>query len=261
MGALKLGTINEFKKDKLLVKIYETRNEMGSAAAAEASTTVKELLAGKEEITVIFAAAPSQNEFLEALAGDSSIDWRRINALHMDEYVGLPEDAPQRFGNFLKEAIFSKVPFKSVHYLNGNAEDIDAECERYASLIKDLKPDAVFMGIGENGHIAFNDPHVAFFNDKKLVKKVELDEACRIQQVHDGCFTALSKVPTHALTLTIPALMDARYHFCVVPGATKAQAVFDTVMGDISSSCPASVLRKYDGCILYLDSDSASEIL
>ena len=178
----------------------------------------------------------------------------------MDEYIGLPENAPQKFGNFLKDAIFGKVPFKSVHYIDGSAPDIEAECERYSSLIGKLKPDAVFMGIGENGHIAFNDPHVAFFNDKKLVKKVKLDEACRTQQVNDGCFKKLEDVPTHALTLTIPALMDAGYHFCVVPGSTKAQAVFDTLTGDISESCPASVLRKYDGCILYLDSDSGRDI-
>ena len=256
-----LSIIKEFKKDKLNVKVYETRIEMGVAAAKEASEVLNELLERKDEVTVIFAAAPSQNEFLDAMAKDASIDWARINALHMDEYIGLPESAPQRFGNFLKEAIFGKVPFKSVHYLNGNAESIEAECKRYSSLIKELEPDAVFMGIGENGHIAFNDPHVAFFNDKKLVKPVKLDLECRMQQVNDGCFERLEDVPTHALTLTIPALMNAGYHFCVVPGKTKAQAVFDTLMGDISESCPASVLRKYDGCILYLDADSARDVL
>jgi glucosamine-6-phosphate deaminase len=251
----------QFEKDKLLVKIFDTRAEMGQAAAADAAKALKALLEEKDDITVIFAAAPSQNEFLAAMAKDSSIDWARINALHMDEYIGLPESAPQRFGNFLKDAIFGKVPFKSVNYIDGGAGDIEAECERYSSLINDLKPDAVFMGIGENGHIAFNDPHVAFFNDKKLVKKVKLDEACRMQQVNDGCFERLEDVPTHALTLTVPALMGAEYHFCVVPGKTKAQAVFDTLMGDISESCPASVLRKYDGCILYLDADSARDVL
>ena len=256
-----MGTIREFRKDKLTVKIYKTRDEMGRAAAAEAASAMKELLSHKDEITVIFAAAPSQNEFLSALAGDGSIDWRCINALHMDEYIGLPEGAPQSFGAFLKAAIFGKVPFKSVHYLDGAAKDTAAECERYSSLIEDLAPDAVFMGIGENGHIAFNDPHAAFFNDKKLVKEVALDGACRTQQVNDGCFPALSDVPTHALTLTIPALMRAQYHFCAVPGASKARAVFDTITGDISESCPASVLRKYDGCVLYLDADSARDIL
>jgi len=256
-----LGIIKQFKKDKLEVKIYKTRAEMGISAAREASKVLKKMLLEKDEITIIFAAAPSQNEFLESISQDSGIDWERINALHMDEYIGLSKDAPQGFGNFLKRTIFDKIPLKSVHYLDGNAKDIEAECKRYSKLIEEMRPDVVFMGIGENGHIAFNDPPVADFRDDKLVKVVELDLMCRNQQVNDGCFQSLSDVPTHALTLTIPALMNAKYHFCVVPAKTKAQAVLNTINDEISEGCPASILRMYDNCVLYLDSDSGQKLL
>ena len=149
--------------DKLKVKVYSSRDEMGKGAAADVTNKIKELLAEKDEINMLFAAAPSQNEFIASLLADKDIDWTKINAFHMDEYIGLSDDAPQRFGNFLKERIFSKVPFKSVHYINGGAKDVDAECERYTQLLKQNPIDIVCMGIGENGHIAFNDPHVAFF--------------------------------------------------------------------------------------------------
>ena len=149
-------------------------------------------------------------------------------AYHMDEYIGLAPDAPQGFGNFLRRSLFEKVPFAGVEYLNGGADDIDAEIRRYSQILRKHPADMVFMGIGENGHIAFNDPHVAHFDDCALVKKVELDERCRAQQVHDGCFDAIDQVPTHALTLTIPALVRAERIFCMVPAATKAEAVEHT---------------------------------
>ena len=243
-------------KDKLVVKKYETRDEMGAAACVEAAECLRKMLAEKEEINAIFAAAPSQNEFLAELSKAPGIDWNRVNAFHMDEYVGLRADAPQGFGNFLKEHIFSLAPFKTVNYINGGAEDVDAECERYTALLKTHPVDVVFLGIGENGHIAFNDPHVAEFNDKATIKKVELDLVCRQQQVNDGCFATLDDVPTHALTLTIPTLVSADYMFCMVPAATKANAVKATVYGDISEVCPASILREHKNATLYVDADS-----
>ena len=166
---------------------------------------------------MIFAAAPSQNDVLLALTEDKSIDWTRVNAFHMDEYVGLPKDAPQGFGNFLSAHIFSLAPFKSVNYIDCTAENPEAECERYAELLKNNPTDIVVMGIGENGHIAFNDPWVADFNDEKWVKVVPLDEVCRNQQVNDGCFAHVDEVPTHALTLTVPTLVRAPWLFCIVP--------------------------------------------
>lgn len=239
-------------------EIYADRQLMGTSAAAKAAARIRILLAEQELVNIIFAAAPSQNEFLAALVQQPDIDWKRVNAFHMDEYVGLDDAAPQRFGRFLEERIFKKLPFNVVNYLNGNAGTPDEECERYAALLKEFKVDVVCMGIGENSHIAFNDPHVADFSDSVLVKKVTLDEACRQQQVNDGCFATLKDVPVHALTLTVPALMQARYIFCVVPGPTKAQAVKHTLCSEMSERYPATILRTHENAVLFLDKDSAS---
>ena len=242
---------------KLPVRIYDTRRSMGEAAAADVAACIRELLAVKQEIYMIFAAAPSQNEFLAALAATPGIEWNRIHALHMDEYVGLPADAPQGFGNFLRAAIFGQVPFASVDYI-GTESDPDETCRRYAALLQGIQVDIVCMGIGENGHIAFNDPPVADFNDPLTIKKVALDETCRLQQVHDGCFARIEEVPRYAVTLTVPTMFRARYIFCIVPAPTKANAVRATVCGPISEQCPASILRTPDHAILYTDSDSAA---
>ncbi len=238
------------------VNIFETRKEMGQYAAAECAGCIKDLLKIKKEINMIFAAAPSQNEFLEALAADKTIDFSSINAFHMDEYVGLGKTAPQRFGEFLRTHIFDLVNFKSVHYLN--TDDEESECRRYAELLKEYPVDIVCMGIGENGHIAFNDPHAAKFDDSSAVKIVELDEICRRQQVNDGCFESIDDVPEKALTLTVPALKAAAHHFCIVPSATKAEAVKRTIMGEITEKCPATVLRLCPDARIYLDNESSS---
>lgn len=249
--------LNEFYAGRLKTSIYDTREEMGRCAAKEAAEALCAVLAVKDECNVIFAAAPSQNDFLAALCRES-VEWERINAFHMDEYIGLDEDAPQRFGNFLKAAVFDRVPFKSVHYIHGNAADITGEIRRYSDLLTAHPVDIVFMGIGENGHIAFNDPHVAKFDDLCLMKQVELDERCRQQQVNDGCFAALEVVPRYALTLTVPALLSADRIFCIVPCETKAEAVYKTVCGEIRETLPASALRTHKNAALYLDIHSAA---
>jgi len=248
--------ISSFQKDKLKVQIYPARLDMGIAAAKETTAVIRDLLAVKPEVNMIFAAAPSQNEFLEALCAEKNIDWQRINAFHMDEYVGLPEDAPQRFGNFLKARIFDKMPFRTVNYLDGNRQP-EEECKRYTELLQQHPTDVVCMGIGENGHIAFNDPHVAHFDDPALVKVVDLDEICRRQQVNDGCFATLDRVPTHALTLTVPALMNGKFLFCMVPAKTKAWAVYHTINDPVSEKIPATCLRNHNNAVLYVDTDSA----
>lgn len=245
------------KVDKLDVKIFENRTLMGEAAAADIKACFKKLLAEKDEINVIFAAAPSQNDVLKSLAEDKDIEWNRINAYHMDEYIGLSADAPQGFGNFLKAHIFDLAPFKSVNYIDCTATDPEAEAERYGKLLIENPTDVVIMGIGENGHIAFNDPGVAEFNDKKVVKPVKLDEVCRQQQVNDGCFKDISEVPTHAMTLTVPTLVKAPNLFCIVPAPTKANAVYKTLREPINEDCPASILRTQDAAVLYLDGDSS----
>lgn len=257
-----MSLIKALNADKLNVRIYDTRKAMGDAAGNDVADKICELLKTKSELNMIFAAAPSQNETLAALLERKDVEWEKINAYHMDEYIGLPANAPQRFGNFLKEAIFDKVPFKSVNYIDCTGTDPEVECQRYGDLLSKIKIDIVVLGIGENGHIAFNDPPVADFNDKCIIKPVELDNICRTQQVNDGCFAKLDDVPKTALTLTIPTLFNADYLFCSVPAPTKADAVYHTVTDkEISTACPATIMRKHENAILYCDSDSASKIL
>jgi glucosamine-6-phosphate deaminase len=252
--------IQSFDADHLHVNVYPTREEMGAAAARDAAAQIQQLLKTKELVNIVFAAAPSQNEMLFHLASHQDIDWSRVNAFHMDEYVGLSENAPQRFGHFLEQAIFGKQSFHAVHYINGNAADPAAECSRYAALLEAHPVDMVCMGIGENTHIAFNDPHVADLNDPLMVKLVELDEVSRMQQVHDGCFASIEEVPRTAITLTIPALLKAASIFCVVPGINKAQAVYHTINSPVSALYPSTALRQHEHAALYLDLKSASMV-
>lgn len=244
--------------DKLQVQIYDNRSQMGAAAARDIRDKMLALLAQKESINMIFAAAPSQNDVLAALVADPTIPWNRVNAFHMDEYVDLPASAPQGFANFLRQHLFEKVNFRSINCLNCQAADPQAECDRYTSLLAANPTDVVVLGIGENGHIAFNDPDVADFHDSAAVKIVALDAICRQQQVNDGCFGCIDSVPTHAMTLTVPTLVSAPYLFCIVPGPTKAKAVQQTLCGPVSENCPASVLRRCHGAKLYLDADSGA---
>jgi glucosamine-6-phosphate deaminase len=248
----------ELKVDNLEVKIYSDRLSVGRAAADVVCIQIFQLLKEQGFVNMIFAAAPSQNEFLEALIGRTDVDWKHINAFHMDEYIGLPVGHSALFSSFLKKQLFEQLPFHTVNYINGSAVDVKSECERYADLLLKYPPDIVCMGIGENGHIAFNDPPVADFNDLMMVKVVELDAECRQQQVNDGCFPGLDKVPTHALTLTIPALMGGKYIFCIVPGKNKAKAVYNTLNYEINEHCPASVLRRHPQAVLFLDNESSS---
>jgi glucosamine-6-phosphate deaminase len=251
--------MKELIKDKLSVKLLENRAFMGELAATMVSEKINELLGTKQFVNMIFAAAPSQNEFLEALI-TKDVDWGRINAFHMDEYLKLDANAPQSFGNFLRDRLFNKVTFRTVHYLDGNAQDAQQECLRYSNLLNHYKTDIVCMGIGENTHLAFNDPHVADFDDLVLVKVVDLDEQCRVQQVNDGCFNTVKDVPTHALTLTIPALFKSTYAYCMVPGENKAKAVYHTLNESISEKYPSTVLRKHPNAILFIDEKSGALI-
>lgn len=245
---------------ELEAQVYNDRKSMGSAAARAAIEAIESLLARKESINMLFAAAPSQDELLEGLRNSSRIPWDRINAFHMDEYIGLEPSAPQGFGNFLDRALFSHVPLKNVFYINGSADDLDAECRRYSALLRKYPLDIALHGIGENGHIAFNDPPVADFNDSLMVKVVHLDEVCRQQQVHDGCFSSIQEVPSQALTITVPELIKPDYIFCTVPGPQKEPAVKSALYGEINESTPASILRRTK-TRLFLDKDSGGFLL
>jgi glucosamine-6-phosphate deaminase len=241
--------------DRLKVNVYTDRRAMGAAAGAHVAAAMRRLLSSKPNVRMIFAAAPSQNETLETLVAAGGIDWSRVTAFHMDEYIGLADDAPQRFGRYLRDHLFDRVRPGRVHLIN-SSNNIDDECGRYGALLRETPIDIVCLGIGENGHIAFNDPPVADFNDPLTIKPVALDDACRHQQVNDGCFPSFDAVPTHAVTLTIPTLLSGAHLFCSVPGTTKRQAVQRTLSGPISTDCPSTVLRRHSDCTLYADRDS-----
>lgn len=241
--------------DNLDINVFSTRELMGRKAGEDVEKRIIDLLEKKNTIRMIFAAAPSQNELLDYLKSSDKIAWDRIIAFHMDEYVGLNHRDSHSFSTYLNEHIFRSVNFKQVYLINGKAPE-DDEIERYSKLINEAPIDIVCLGIGENGHIAFNDPPVADFEDKKTLKKIELDLSCRVQQVNEDCFDSLDEVPREAFTLSIPVLFKAEYLFCVVPGTNKRKAVFDALNGEISTKCPASILQKHPNCKFYFDKES-----
>lgn len=247
------------KVEKLSVRIFDGRAEMGKAAAEDAAKRIKAIIEEKGEANVVFAAAPSQNDLLENLL-KQDIDWTKVRGFHQDEYVGIDASEPAGFGNFLRRAIFDKVAFKELNYLLCEADKAQEKCEAYTQLLKKHPIDLIFLGIGENGHLAFNDPAVADFNDPKMVKIVELDDVCRQQQVNDGCFPCLDAVPKQAMTMTMSLIMSIPQAICVVPTVRKADAVHNALYGEVTTACPASILRQHPSAVLYLDSDSASKL-
>jgi len=249
--------IRAFKVEKLQVKIFSNRREMGKAAGQSVAEKMKEILKERKTLSIVFASAPSQNELLQELSQSPGIDWDKVTAFHLDEYIGLSTDAPESFGHFLRVKLFEKVHPGNVYYLNGMAGDLETECKWYEGLLKDHPLDIASIGIGENGHLAFNDPPFADFQDPLLVKVVELDLVSRQQQVRDRCFKELREVPQRAITLTIPAILSAKFIHCMVPGPTKAEAVRRTLQESVSTDCPATILRKHENANLFLDSDSA----
>ena len=253
--------VRQFTVDSLRVKVFPDRNALGKAAASEVAHEIKRVSRVRTNVNMIFAAAPSQNELLNELSARDDIEFSRITAFQMDEYLGLHKSGDQRFGTYLKRKLFTRAEFRQVHYLEPSDEDPEAECTRYASLLADNPVDIVCMGIGENGHIAFNDPSVADFDDPRTVKVVELDEECRLQQVHDKCFSRLEEVPGRAVTLTIPALFKAGFICCVVPGQSKAEAVKRTLREAVAPGCPASILRRHRNATLFLDVESSTLVL
>lgn len=245
--------------DNLVVKIAEDSKTVGVWSADFVAKEIANALESKDKARVIFATGASQFNFIEALIGHD-VDWKRVEAFHLDEYVGLDEQHPASFRRYLRERLFDKVNPAQVHYLDGDTNDPEGECQRYTELLMADEIDLACIGIGENGHIAFNDPPVADFDDEKWVKVVELDEACRKQQYGEGWFESLEAVPTHALTQTIPSIMRSKIISCVVPDERKAPAVKSALHGPIQTACPASILRSHDHAVLWLDQAAASLI-
>jgi glucosamine-6-phosphate deaminase len=248
---------SHFAQDaKVPYLIAPSRKDLGKRAAADVAAELRACVARQGSVRMIFAAAPSQAEMLAALIVEPGIDWKRVTAFHMDEYLGLSQDAPQRFASWLDRHLFTHVPFAAIHRMQ---PDINPEefAEHYSAALAEAPIDIVCCGIGANGHLAFNDPP-AEFNDVKSVKIVSLDDACRQQQVDDLCFSSLEQVPMRALTLTVPRLLASGSIFCCVPGSMKSKAVRLALTGPLSEECPASALRTHPNCKVYLDPDSAA---
>jgi glucosamine-6-phosphate deaminase len=259
-----LTLVAQFSVDHLQVAVYEDRGSLGHAAARCVALAIGARQAETGRANVVFAAAPSQDEFLAGLVAHRTIDWSRVVAFHMDEYLGLGPDHRASFRRYLAEHLFrlAELPPDQLRLIPGENTDRPLRtCLEYEDLLRAEPTDIVCAGIGENGHLAFNDPPVADFLDPVFIKVVRLDELCRTQQLHDGCFARIEDIPTHAYTLTIPALLAAPVVSVVVPGARKAEAVLRTLRGPISESCPASALRRHPGATLYLDRESARLIL
>lgn len=251
--------LKTFYKEKLKIEVYESENDTGIAAASHVSDVIRKAINERGTANLILATGTSQLSFIEELK-KKDIEWDRITVFHLDEYKGMSENHPASFRKYLKERILDIVNPGRVYLINGDSSDLDAEIRKYARLLEENPVDIACIGIGENGHIAFNDPPVADFNDPFLVKVVELDEACRRQQLGEGWFPSLDNVPVEAVTLTITAIMNCKSISCVVPGKRKAEAVKNTLNMEISTSCPASVLRKHPDALLFIDSEAASEI-
>lgn len=241
--------------DQVPVRVYPDREALGLAAARDIGDALVRRLASQPGVRVIFASAPSQEATLRHLARYPGIDWARVTAFHMDEYVGMPPGAPQRFATWLRQVLLDHVSAGAFHPIDPGG-DPQAAAGQYAALLAAAPVDLACLGIGVNGHIAFNDPP-ADLDDPALVKVVTLDQASRVQQVDDGCFAALEEVPAKAVTLTIPALLSAAELFCMAPGAQKKRAVTDALHGPVTGLVPASALRTHPRCTLYLDAESA----
>jgi glucosamine-6-phosphate deaminase len=252
------ASIRRFRVDQLPVEVFPNNEELGRAAAAAVAECLGRILAEKKIVRFIMATGNSQVAYTTSLLRDFALPWNRIECFHMDEYVGLSPDHPASFRRWMRERVEGVAHPRAFHYIQADAPDPQAECRRYAALLASAPIDLVSLGIGENGHIAFNDPPVADFSDPLAVKIVELEQACKQQQVGEGHFPNLAAVPTHAITLTIPTLLGVANIFCIVPERRKATAVKNTLQGPIGTACPASVLRRQANARLLLDAAAAS---
>lgn len=250
--------VRAFQADALPVRIYHSQAEMAQGAAHLAHEYLTALLGKQRTVACILATGNSQIRFLENLIALGGVDWSRLTLFHMDEYLGLDANHPASFRRYMRERVEARVRPGRFHYLEGDALLPIEECQRYAQLLAAQPIDLCCLGVGENGHLAFNDPPVASFEDELKVKLVKLDLACQQQQVGEGHFPNLEAVPQYAMTLTIPMLCSARKMLCVAPEKRKAPAVRDMLNGPITTSCPASILRRQSHATLLLDTDSAS---
>ncbi len=239
------------------ISVSPTKMAMAEAAAAKASELLRGAIARKGRAVFVAATGASQFEFLDCLTSTPDIDWSATTMFHLDEYIGLPESHPASFRRYLRERLIERVNPGTVHLIRGDAPDPQAECRRLNDLLAGYEVDVSFVGIGENGHLAFNDPPADFdVADPYII--VELDEACRRQQLGEGWFTTLDEVPHRAVSMTVKQIMKSRAIVCTVPDQRKAQAVTDCLTGEVTPLHPASILRCHDHVSLFLDADAAS---
>lgn len=253
-------TLRQFKAGSLNIEIHPDSQSAAEAAARDAARSLIELADRNDEFGVIFATGSSQIATLSALTSTPGLPWNKVLGFHLDEYIGMPVEHPASFRGYLQHHLLSKVRLKEFHEIDGTAPDVDELCRQYALKLQNAAPQLCLLGIGENGHLAFNDPGEADFNDPRDVKVVHLDTVCRQQQASEGWFNSLNDVPKIAITVTIPALFRVPRLILSVPGPRKAEAVKRMVEGPISTACPASILHQHPNATLHLDQDSAARI-
>jgi len=257
---MKPSPISSFKLGTLAVEVYDDRKGLGQAAAALAANRLRDLARQHESLPVIFATGESQLATLHALAVIPDVPWNQIVGFRMDEYVGLPDDHPASFARYMRENLTSRVQLRCLYEIDGAEANAQKTCREYADLVRAHRPLLCLLGIGENGHLAFNDPGEGQFDDPLDVKVVTLDRPCRQQQVNEGWFSDIAEVPTKAITLTVPALFRVPELILSIPGPRKAQIVRRTLHDPISTACPATILRRHSNATLFLDRDSAAEL-
>ncbi len=238
-------------------RIFDTPQSMGEAAGKDAAILINAAIANNDEANIILATGASQFETLKTLVAQP-VDWNKVTVFHLDEYVSIDDTHPASFVKYLRERFLEKVgKVKEFHFINGNTDDPQAECDRLNALIGKVSIDVALVGIGENGHLAFNDPPADFeVEDPYIV--VNLDEKCRMQQVGEGWFKGLEDVPEQAISMSIRQIMKSREIICSVPDVRKAQAVKNCVTGKVTNMHPSSILQQHDHCVIYLDKGSAS---
>lgn len=254
------ATIDRFRIDRLKIEVYQDARSAGDAAAEDAAAILQQLAKDSAgDIGVIFATGASQINVLEALTSLPNIPWNRVIGFHMDEYVAMPPDHSASFRRYMRKRLTSRVAIKTFHEIDATG-DLDTLCKTYADMLDQANPQLCLLGIGENGHLAFNDPPVADFHDPFRMKVVALDDACKQQQFGEGWFERLEDVPRRAVTLTIPTLFRVPRLIASVPGPRKAHIVYRSLTEPITTDCPATLLRTHPDCTVYLDRESASEL-
>lgn len=246
--------------EQMRVRVFADGDALGEAAAADAADAINAAVEARGVAHAMFATGNSQVRFLESLTTRPDVEWSRVVGFHMDEYCGIAPEHPASLRHYLQERLVARVDLRAFHAIRGEAPDPDAECARYARLLRKHPLDLCCLGVGENGHLAFNDPPVADFDDPVDVKVVELDEACRRQQVGEGHFPSLDAVPPEAITVTIPALIRAGTVLAIVPEERKREPVRRALEDPVSTECPASILRTRSNVTLFLDAGSAGEL-